>query len=73
MSFKFNPLTGELDLVGSSTAISNQTSYQLKTHMTLGSLADFDANWFDMIDCCELPITTERNILDLGTLDELCD
>lgn len=73
MSFRFNPLTGKLDLVGASSEAVSYTPPFTETRRVLGKLSDLDENYYNLIDCCSLPITTTRQTIDLGTIDDLCN
>ena len=75
MSFKFNPITGNLDLVGEGGSVNVQQKSAIYTFskFVCGRLSSTDFEDANIIDCCSLPITTTRNNIDLGTLDDLCN
>ena len=43
------------------------------TYYYCGDLSDFDAIKANRVDACSLPITKIRQIMDFGTLDDLCE
>jgi hypothetical protein len=68
MSFKFNPITGELDLVN---PLRNTLGFF--TDFKCGFIGSEDLSEANFIDCCSLPATKTRQSIDLGTFNDLCD
>lgn len=57
---------------GETVAPSVSSSSIFYTGFSCGKLTNLDEDDFNLIDCCELPIVTERQVLDLGELEFLC-
>lgn len=74
MSFKFNPFTGNFDLVGgeSITEGNNNNPFRGYSRYSLGSIANLEEDNYNLIDCCSLPIINTRSIIDLGDMSDLC-
>lgn len=75
MKIVFNIFTNNFDFVdtGSTAAASTTNAVTTFSKFVCGKISDVEEGFDNFIDCCELPITTTRQTIDLGTLDELCD
>lgn len=75
MSLRFNPFTGTFDFTkcDSTSNVITNTGLGFYTTFIAGKMSDMDEGYDNFIDACSLPITSTRQIIDLGTLDELCN
>ena len=74
MGFKYNPFTGNLDRVKCDTETTVSTlPFAPNTTFIAGKIINIEEGYDNKIDACSLPITSERQTIDLGTLDELCN
>lgn len=76
MPSRYNPITETIDHTGckNNEVISGNTlPFAPNTTFIAGKIKDIEDGYDNIIDACSLPITKERQTIDLGTLDELCN
>ena len=59
-------------MIGESTGGTLSSLLGFFTKFSCGKLINFDPEDYQMIDCCTLPNTLERQKIDLGELKDLC-
>jgi len=76
MGNRYNPVTEEIEFTGckeETVSTPNTGGGFPYTTFIAGKIGDLEEGYANIIDACTLPITKERQTLDLGELSELCD